>query len=385
MNLKKRVEEIMQSDDSQHPVWPASVLKFVAGLYGVGQRLRAEMYHRHIVRSKRLPCRVIAIGNITVGGTGKTPMTLFLTRLLQRLGYQPGVISRGYKGRAEKVGAVVSDGRSVLIGPDQAGDEPFLMACRLTHVPVVVGADRFAVGHMMLKEFDVDVIVLDDAFQHLKLDRDLDLVLLDRNRPFGNGHLLPRGILREPVSSLERAHGFILTRSDAPVGGGAAISIESLQNMLPKEHIFTSRHVPYYYLVDKGQSVRFEEISNQSVSDDFGTLKDRTVFAFSGIGRNDDFKRTVESFNCGISGFRFFPDHHDYSRNDIDQICRSAQDTGADMIMTTEKDHARLAHISAWPLDLVVAGVRISFGEDADAFEKFIRKQLAGGSYKLIA
>ena len=378
MNLKKRVEDIMQSDDSQQPIWPASVLKYVAGLYGVGQRLRAEMYHRHIVKPKRLPCRVIAIGNITVGGTGKTPMTVFLTRLLQNLGYQPGVISRGYKGRAEKVGAVVSDGRKTLIGPDKAGDEPFLMACRLKNTPVAVGANRFAVGSMMLKEFNVDVIVLDDAYQHIKLARDLDLVLLDRSRPFGNGHLLPRGILREPVSGLERAHGFILTRSDAQSNGNGGISKESLKNMLPQRPIFETRHEPYFYQIEKGRSIPFEEVSNQSASDAFGTLQDRKVFAFSGIGRNDDFKRTVESINCRIAGFRFFDDHYNYSRNDTEQICRRAQDTGADLIMTTEKDHARLAHISSWPLDLAVVGVRISLVEHADAFEKFIQKRLTG-------
>ena len=110
---------------------------------------------------------MIAIGNITVGGTGKTPMTIFVARLLQRLGYRPAVVSRGYKGRAEKVGAIVGNGKEILLGPDQAGDEPFLMACRLRDIPVAVGGDRFGVGTVVLKEFDVDVIVLDDAYQHL--------------------------------------------------------------------------------------------------------------------------------------------------------------------------------------------------------------------------
>jgi tetraacyldisaccharide 4'-kinase len=383
--LKKRVEDIMHGADTHPPVSAASILQLFAGIYGLGQRLRAQMYRRHIIKPRRLPCKVIAIGNITVGGTGKTPMTIFVARYLQRLGYRPAVVSRGYKGRAEKIGAVVSDGKKILLGPDQAGDEPFLMACRLSHIPVAVGGNRFAVGTMVLKEFDVDVIVLDDAYQHLKLARDLDLVLLDRKRPFGNGHLLPRGVLREPVSGLKRAHGFILTRSDVPAHGDAAISLETLERVLPRAPIFVSRHVPYYYQIDKGQSYRFEDISNQSNSDAFGALQDRTVFAFSGIGRNDDFKRTVEGFNCKIAGFRFFADHHHYSEDDLAQICRRAQDAGADLIMTTEKDHARLADIPSWPLDLGVVGVRISFGDDADDFENFIRQQLADAANTGIA
>ena len=374
--LKKRVVDIMHGDDPHPPMSPVSLLHMFSGIYGLGQRVRAEIYRRNIVKPRKLPCRVIAIGNITVGGTGKTPMTMYVARQLQRLGYRPAVISRGYKGRAEKNGALVSDGNKIFIGPDQAGDEPFMMACRLNHIPVAVGGNRFAVGTLVLKEFDVDVIVLDDAYQHLKLARDLNLVLLDRNRPFGNGHLLPRGILREPVSCLERAHGFILTRSDTKTIGDAIITMESLRSILLRAPIFVSRHVPYYYQIGKGQSIRFDEISNQAESDAFDALQDRKVFAFSGIGRNDDFKRTVESFNCGIAGFRFFADHHPYSRDDIEQICRCAKDAGADLIMTTEKDHARLAHISSWPLDLVVVGVRISFDEGADDFDNFIRQQL---------
>ena len=166
--------------------------------------LRNRHYDRPAaVRSVSVP--VVSVGNITVGGTGKTPMTIYVAQKLQQSGVRVAVISRGYKGRAESGGGVVSDGRNLLMDSEQAGDEPYLMAGRLKNIPVIVGKNRFAAGMLAINKFQSEVIVLDDAFQHLKLSRDIDLILLDYTRPFGNTHLLPRGILREPVTALRRA------------------------------------------------------------------------------------------------------------------------------------------------------------------------------------
>ena len=176
--------------------------------------LRARLYEKGVLPSKTLPCRVVSIGNLISGGTGKTPMTILVARMIRDMGYRVVVLSRGYRGRMEKTGGVVSDGRTIFKGPDDAGDEPYLMARILTGIPVVVGQRRYEAGMMAVKRFKPDVIVLDDAFQHLRLKRDLNLVLLDSRSPFGNGHMLPRGLLREPLSALRRAHAVVYTRSE---------------------------------------------------------------------------------------------------------------------------------------------------------------------------
>jgi len=169
------------------------LLMFLSMLYGFAVKLRTILYDKKIVKSRKLPCAVISIGNLTVGGTGKTPMTIYIAKLLKGLGYQPAVISRGYKGLAENKGGVVSDRQKVILSPEFAGDEPFMMAQNLKEIPVLVGADRFQIGMTAVTQFSLDVIILDDAFQHRRLYRDLDIVLVDDKSLFGNGYLLPRG------------------------------------------------------------------------------------------------------------------------------------------------------------------------------------------------
>jgi len=191
-----------------------SFLCAVSYCYGGAVQLREALYRKGMLPSKRLPCIVVSVGNLSAGGTGKTPMTIYITELFRSFGYKTVVISRGYKGGAESTGGVVSNGQAILMDPDMAGDEPYMMANLLSHVPVLVGRNRFRIGLMAIKEFSPDVIVLDDAFQHLQLERDMDLVLLDEQRPLGNTYLLPRGLLREPVSALLRGHTFIFTRAD---------------------------------------------------------------------------------------------------------------------------------------------------------------------------
>ena len=212
----------------------ASVLHILSLFYGLVLKLREFCYGRHILTPRRLPCNVISIGNITAGGTGKTPMTIYVAELLKTLGYRVAILSRGYKGGSEKEIRVVSDGQKILMTPTMAGDESYLMAIRLSDVPIVVGRNRFAAGSLAVKRFQPDVIVLDDAFQHVKLQRDIDLVLVDRAQPFGNGHVLPRGSLREPVSSLRRCAACILTRADAAADESRSESCKRLKSILGK-------------------------------------------------------------------------------------------------------------------------------------------------------
>ena len=374
--LRKKIESIINSNEKKSTSLLVSLLSATAALYGTAQRLRAGCYRQNLLQSKKLPCTVISVGNITVGGTGKTPMTIYVARMLQQTGVRVAVISRGYKGGAEKCGGVVSDGRHILMDSEQAGDEPFLIASRLKNIPVIVGKKRFEAGMLAVEKYQPDVIVLDDAFQHLRLKRDIDLVLLDCARPFGNAHLLPRGKLREPAEALTRATACVLTRAQSRADEATAESVAKIKSLVPQIPIFTSSHDPYFYTVKSGVQTPLHEIEDFLSPHELEEIKQQKVFAFSGIARNDDFRRTVKKNGFNTRGFCEFSDHHRYSRNDLARIVRTAQEAGADCLITTEKDHARIAHQMPLSMDLVVVGVRIVFTEDGPDFMSFIRSRL---------
>ena len=184
---------------------------FLSTLYGLGAWGRRRLYDRGWRQPKRLPAPVLSLGNLVVGGVGKTPLTAFLAGRFQAAGCRVVILSRGYGGEAPGIN-VVSDGRRIFLQPPQAGDEAYLLAQKLPGIPVVTGIDRYQAGLHAWEAFRPDLFLLDDGFQHFQLDRDLDVVLLDAARPFGNGRLLPRGPLREPVSTLHRPLVLVLTR-----------------------------------------------------------------------------------------------------------------------------------------------------------------------------
>ncbi len=376
-NIYKKIETIMTTRGKSRSLFMKPFLFAISIVYGGLVKLREALYKKGVLQSKRLPCPVVSIGNIAVGGTGKTPMTVYVTELIRRFGYKVAIVSRGYKGKAEKTGGIVYDGRIICMEPDQAGDEPFMMAKRLRSVPVIVGKDRFKAGMLAVKEFNPDVVLLDDGFQHLRLYRDIDLVLLDFNTPFGNGNLLPRGILREPASSLSRADALILTRSDSSPGSIKANLLDRLMYLSQKRSVYITFHAPYIYKVVKAVGDMEHIVLSKSRDWDSEIIKGRNVFAFSGIARNEDFKHTVESFGCDVSGFAGFPDHHKYSNEDINKILRSAKDAGAEIVCTTEKDYARMGNSKSWPIDLVIIGIEIAFGDDEAAFNAYIQNRLS--------
>ncbi|NNK86173.1 MAG: tetraacyldisaccharide 4'-kinase [Desulfobacterales bacterium] len=375
--IKRKMLKIMTGERKRPFSFFESLLYFVSIIYYGLAEFKAEVYKRGIIKSKRLPCKVISIGNITAGGTGKTPMTLYVAGLMQRLGYEVVVISRGYKGELEKTGGIISNGKTVLMGPKKAGDEPFMLAGRLKNIPLIVGQNRFEAGMQAVKKFNPDVIVLDDGFQHLKLKRDVDLVLLDSNKPIGNLHLLPRGILREPLSALLRADAFIMTRSDRASDEEAKKSLSGLKEFMHSKPVFKTSHQPYVYIVKKEKNIPFASISKKSFLYDFDFLQDSRVLAFAGIARNDDFRHTVENFKCDIADFIGFEDHHQYSDNDLRRMFRLAEKTNVEFLITTEKDYARIANRVAWPIDLVVIGIEISFLSNPEVFADFIKAALS--------
>ena len=239
--LKALEERIIQISDRDYEAKPFSLehlLVMASRLYGWGVGLWQRAYALGVFPAASMPCPVISIGNIMAGGTGKTPMTFYLVRRLKAMGLRPVVISRGYGGTLKEAAAVVGDGESIFLDAEAAGDEPLMMAQRLG-VPVVVGRDRRRAGQLAVETFNPDLLVMDDGFQHLKLKRDLDLVLLDHDRPFGNGRFLPAGRLRETAAmAARRAHGLILTR--CPEGGGAVPP--SIDTAFPGCPAFKTRH-----------------------------------------------------------------------------------------------------------------------------------------------
>jgi len=370
-SIRKRIEKSMRSEEKSRFFSAGFFLLIASAFYGVIVRIRNILYNIFILKQNKLTCRVISIGNISVGGTGKTPMTIYLAEKLTMLGYKVVVISRGYKGKFEKKGGIVSNEKEILIEPDDSGDEPFLMAAKLKDIPVIVGQNRYDAGLLAIKNFSPEVILLDDAFQHIKLFRDIDLLLLDSGRPFGNFHLIPRGVLREPAGSIKRADALILTRSSSD----NTEARNAISDVSDKQPVFDAYNTFYFFKVKKGGvSSQAAEFRNK-LSEDFSSFAGKKVVAFSGIAGNGQFRKSLEGFKCDLPEFFGFPDHHRYTAGDIERISKSVRDTKADLVMTTEKDFARMGGKFGFPVDLVVVGVKMCL-KDEKAFRDFILSKL---------
>ncbi|MBW2429980.1 MAG: tetraacyldisaccharide 4'-kinase [Deltaproteobacteria bacterium] len=375
--MKQKVESVMTGEGKAPLISLASALYTISLFYGAGLKLRELAYRRKVMPSRRLPCKVICVGNITVGGTGKTPMAMHVAQEIKNLGYQVAIVSRGYRGGAASRGGIVSDGKSICMGPEQAGDEPYMIARGLKAIPVIVGKNRYAAGMLAVNKFQPDVIVLDDGFQHLRLKRDIDLVLLDYAHPFGNTHLLPRGILREPISSLVRGTACILSRYQADRNDAATTSIDLIKKYTPPGRVFTSSHDPYCYAVKSGQQIPVNGIIDRYSRQEVDGLTKEPIFGFSGIARNADFQNTVKDLGFKANGFLEFSDHHHYTAHDLNDIQSKAENAGARRLITTEKDLVRLSPPNPFPLELIVVGVEVSFGNDQPQFMSFLKKQLS--------
>jgi tetraacyldisaccharide 4'-kinase len=358
--------EAMTAGDTPPKIPAVKVLLGVpACLYGAVGLLRSDLYRRGMLKERTLPCYVISVGNITSGGVGKTPMTLYLAALIRGWGYRVAVISRGYRGKAETTGGVVSDLTGIRMDAETAGDEPYLMATALKGTPVLVGKNRYLSGMIAIERFNTEVVILDDAFQHLSLFRNLNLVLLDSIAPFGNRHIIPRGALREPLSGLKRSHALILTRS---AENTLHPDVQSLK--IPN---FTAFHEPFISgRISAGMTAA--EGDCRPILNRFDGEK---IFAFSGIARNVDFFKTLEKMGAKVVGVRAFGDHHSYTSADIRDISHAALSAGADIVATTEKDAVRCLWRFHFPLELVVMGVHMKF-YDEDGFIGFIRTRLKG-------
>ncbi len=371
-NIERRFQDIADERDPNR--WPVtrSFLQIISKCYKIGVQIRTGLYDRGILPTRQLSCKVIAIGNLTTGGTGKTPMAMYIAQLIERFGIRVVIISRGYHGTEEQRGGVVSDGRQILMSPTEAGDEPYMMAQKLGTIPVLVGRSRYKSGLKAVREFQAEVVILDDAFQHIQLHRDINLLLLDAKHPFGNNFLLPRGRLREPVAAANRADAILYTRSNNMLQ-----STQKMKRFLGSKPFFKSIHKPMFYKVTGVQQkdlinrpYALTPISNHDMSG-------YSVYAFAAIGNNADFKKTIESTDMELRGFRFFNDHHVYSDTELDQIALEMQASGARWLITTEKDYFRIHNRLNWQSPILVIGIDICFGDQKESFDNFIISQLS--------
>jgi tetraacyldisaccharide 4'-kinase len=339
-------------------------LASLAFFYGLGVRLRLMAY-KGIIQKRSLPGTVVSIGNITVGGTGKTPAARMLAEWAMNEGYRVAVLSRGYSGRYRTKILQVSDGTTISAGPIEAGDEPYLLAKRLPGIPVIVSKDRYRAGLLAHRKFKANFFILDDGFQHMVLKRDLDLVLVDASSPFGNGHLLPWGPLREPVDQLKRAHILITTRS----AQAQWVDNERMMfnTLFPKKPLFKGDHFP--------ENVVFP---GNGIEHNTDVLKGKRITAFAGIARPELFEKTLIQLGAEVLAFKKFKDHHIFNRDEFQKIIAEKESVGADYAVTTEKDWMRLEKIANGYPNLAYLTIRFGLLSGQDRFYEVVKKKVEG-------
>lgn len=297
------------------------LLALPALLYGAVLSLRALLYRRGILKIRRLSRPVISVGNITVGGTGKTPVTALIARMLLERDLKVAVLSRGYGGSLEGGCAVVSDGRNLFLGPEQCGDEPYLLARALPGLMVVIGADRHQAGILALERLTPDIFLLDDGFQHIRLHRDLNILLLDCQTPFGNGLTLPAGLLREPRSAMQRADLVIQTRCTPAVPAPTGYNCPVCR---------TTHRLSSFHRLDNGTTL------------DVTTLRGKRIAAFAGIADPAGFFLSLEQAGLELAERLYLPDHEPYHSATRERLHAMIHAQGIDLLVTTEKDGVKL-------------------------------------------
>jgi tetraacyldisaccharide 4'-kinase len=277
--------------------------------------LRNSLYSKGLFRTHRVDATVISVGNLTVGGTGKTPLAIWLCRVMWQRQRHCAVLTRGYKARK-----------------GESSDEPAVLASNCPGADVIVNPNRVAGARQAITAHGANVLILDDGFQHRRLARDLDIVTIDATLPFGHGKLLPRGLLREPVSSLRRANAVVITRRDQ-VSEEALAQIEGQVRLnSPDVVIATAIHAPVN-VAGAGTEIGLEE------------LRGKRVYAFCGLGNPEAFFDTVRHIGCVLVGSRRFDDHHAYTRDSVGEVCRQASEYSADYVITTQKDWTKIVRL----------------------------------------
>jgi len=355
-----------------------ALLQTLSWIFSLIVQLRLWLYRHRILRDQPLGCLVVVVGNLTVGGTGKTPVVEIFARALQDRGRKVAILSRGYKSRAPSIWKkwwrwlthtdeppprVVGDGRAVLLDSEEAGDEPYMLARNLPGVVVLVDKNRVKAGAYAIKRFGCDTLVLDDGFQYLPLKGRLNLLLVDKTNPFGNGYLLPRGILREPVKHLKRANYIFLTKSD----GRRDTDLEAL----------IERHKPGADLIECAHRPRYLQRLGAGADGDrepLDWLKGRRVFAFSGIATPESFEKFLRDLGALLVGRERFLDHYRYSPEDLAELFDAAAAQRAECLVTTEKDAVRIAGMAGRPMPIYYLRLEIEIIRGAADFDEAVAR-----------
>lgn len=349
------------------PMVPEPTLLFTLGrpfspIYAGLMKLRAYGYQKNILTTYDTGIPVISVGNLTMGGSGKTPLVSYIAHLLQKAGWRPAIISRGYRGSASGRVNIVSDGTHTLLDAVQSGDEPYLLARTLKNVVVATSRKRVDGCRTVKEQYGCNVIILDDGFQHLGVARKLDLVLFDVQHFAGNSRVFPGGDLREPISALQRASAFVLTGATEQFTERAKKCRELLTERFPDKPVFTvSREYSGARL--HGPSGAASQDGQLSLAD----LPDR-LFCFCGIARPQRFLESLEEHAITVSGSRFFPDHHFYGAKDIQELHEAAEHAGAPGFITTEKDMTKIPQLADWGLPLYTARLEIPRNPSLDDY-----------------
>jgi tetraacyldisaccharide 4'-kinase len=352
------------------------ILRALSFIYLAIVQVRLYLYRNRILKEHRLGCLVISIGNLTVGGTGKTPVVEKFARALQRGGRKVAILSRGYKSidkRRKKSWLerlidqntpdpprVVSDGKNVLLDSATAGDEPYMLASNLRGVAVVVDKDRVKAGLHAIKELDVDTLLLDDGLQYLHLKHRLDIVLVDRQAPFGNEHLLPRGTLREPPRNIRRASYILITKCN---GESNDALIQRIRRFNRTAEIIECAHRPLYL-----QHVYRDE----RLPLDY--LQDLYIASLCGIAAPESFESGLRSLGAKIELSRHFADHHRYSEKELRTFLQRCVKRDVHAIITTEKDAVRLPKIDPLPVPIYYLRVEIEILTGHETWDHCVKR-----------
>ncbi len=325
-------------------------------LYSGLMSTRATLYKKNIFKRHTLPVPVISIGNLTMGGSGKTPVVLSLAQMLKQLNYRPAIISRGYGGKASKRSNTVSTGRKILLSQEEAGDEPYMLAKKLVGVPVITGKSRIHPCKRAIESYGANILLLDDGFQHLAINRDIDIVLFNATTLAGNSRVFPGGVLREPVSALERCHSFMLTGvTDGNRERADQFSL-LLKKRFPEKPLFFSEIFGYEVWAADGKA-------NVGDFSDLGRTS-----GFCAIANPIRFKDSIEMSGIDLVRFSSFEDHKKYDQRLVDKLCKAAKEAGVQSLLTTEKDFVKIDHLKR-TLPLYV--LKVKQKEDKE-FAKYI-------------
>jgi len=302
-----------------------------ARAFQCGGFLKRMAYEKKLLPLYQAPIPVISIGNITIGGTGKTPFVLHMAQKLTSQGFKVSILSRGYKGLASKRGGIVSDGNRFFLSAKESGDEPYLLAKNLKNVPVFVGKHRWKTSQWASDFFKPDVLLLDDAHQHFKLSVTARILLIDCLDPFGGKKIFPQGRLRESLTGIQRAQSVILTHASEVNDSEKQNIIHQLKSFGYKDTIHELDFLP-------SKAIRGDEKESFEVS----ALKNKKIFAFTAIASPQKFLNTLNGLKTHVVGYKFFRDHHYFTKRDMENIYHLAHIQKVDMILTTEKDSVRI-------------------------------------------